>query len=77
MAFTSLGSLSTGGWQYFDKIEIQVAAEQKRIKAVHDVAAGFQMVMSEPKPIKVIKPNCSKCTQQFNILNDRINKWHN
>jgi hypothetical protein len=62
MLFTSIGSLSTGGWQWLDKYDIKRQADIDKDKAIHEVAEGFHaaMIAIEPKEV-VIKSTCNPC----------------
>ena len=65
----------TGFYQYFDKQDVIVKAEEDKNKAVHEVAVGFQSAMVEktttPK-IVVRTPSCGDCLKRI----EKLERWH-
>ena len=71
---STVGGLSTGIYQYFDKQEV----EAEKIKAIHEVAAGFQSVLAEkPQKQEVRQPACGKCDNSaIKREIEKLKRWH-
>jgi len=73
MFLATFGGLSTGGYHWLDKTDIQ----ENTNKAIHEVAVGFQKAMTEIEPKQIIvKSSCSKCSGYFGkIVDKKINAY--
>jgi len=74
MFLATFGGLSTGGYHWLDKTDIQ----ENTNRAIHEVAVRFQKAMTEIDPKQIIvKSSCSKCGGYFGkIVDKKINEYN-
>lgn len=70
MILIMVGSVSTGGWQWWDKQDAVTEAVQKGNKDVHEVTVAFQREMIKVEPKK------AECNQCATFINEHKRKEH-
>ncbi len=70
LAFTALSSMATNAAQFMNNADL----EAEKIKAVREVAIGFQTAMIEIEPKKVVKK--STCGQCKNLIKSHEGEYH-
>ena len=69
IAFTALGSMATNAAQFVTNQDL----ETSKVKAVREVAVGFQQAMIKTEPKKIImKSSCDKCMHEIKRLREEF-----